>query len=422
MTMSDMASTAYANGSMASGNGSTTSGTGSTASTSGSAPSPLDAAALNGDDHTLTGPPLNLPAETVAAIKRIVHEETMRTMVMPQFLPISILSPKATTVPLKLVTSAQLDAPVPTASGTTPPPLFTLAIDDGLTIRVTRLSIEFAVTDEQVIEARESPHPDDTSFAALARQAAKLSSQVWDAVFCSGAQIFSNPTTLFSNYVRYVPGQTPIDGGLLGLSLSGPTSAPFNGTDVNWWTIFQGGTAQNPNPNPYINTTPTYTPIKVPALTTGLAGVTWGDNTLTAVAQSIAFLTDAGNPGPFALVLHTNPFSDLTAPAGPESLAITLDRVAPYFKAGVFSTNVLPSTAGTTDASGNIISPAYYTGVIVSVGGNAVSLAVGQHAKLLHLSKDNQGNHRVGLFGRMALLVNDVTAIQPLVFQGLLPS
>jgi len=227
--------------------------------------------------------------------------------------------------------------------------------------------------------------------------------------------------------VGYRGGQLPLDAGLLGFTLlTDATGAVVTNAGTNVpvnppYTLYPGatnaaGTVTAANPYVYTNT-----PVPVQPMNPAIPGVVWGDNMLTAVTSLLATITDAGNPGPFALILHTTPYADLSAPAGPDSLAITLDRVAPLFKAGVFSTNALPSTTPIPAASGAAAgsgTPAIYTGVVVSVGGNAVSSGVGQLGKLRHMQRDPKGWHRFRLMGRHILLVSDVRAVGQLVIQG----
>jgi hypothetical protein len=371
--------------------------------------SDLTSTDLDDDDKTLLGPPVNWPPDTVKTLHKIVFEETQRTMVTPQFLPHSVVPPKTRTVPLNLITPLQLDA---SSSGV--PAISNLTIDEGQYIRVHELWTELALTDQQVIEVGEATNPDSTSMAVATRIAAQYHALAQDMVAFQGAMIYP-PTTndpFFSQYVGFRQGQNPVDGGLVGFQLNPSATSPNPP-----YTVY------NPNQsNPYVyadfyTTSPASpgTVQVVQPMTPPLAGVIWGDGALTACAAVVANLTNAGNPGPFAAIFHTVPYADLFAPAGPESLAITYDRVAPLFKVGVFTTNALPSTP----VSGS--TPAYYTAVIVSVGGNAVSLGVGQYARLRHMQRDPQGWHRFRILGRQVLLVSDLRAVGHIIFQGPTP-
>jgi hypothetical protein len=352
---------------------------------------------LDDDDKTLLGPPVNWPEETVKTLHKIVFEETMRTMVAPQCLPHSVFPSKTRTVPLNLIAPAQLgDA----SQGVLP--IFKLTIDEGLYARVHELWVELALTDQQVTEVGEASTPEATSMAVATRIAAQYHALAQDMVAFQGAIIYNANDPFFSQYVGYRQGQLPLDGGLMGLTLTPGATSPYS---------FYSGAGGSANPYLYQDT-----PYLVPPQTPPLPGVTWGDNALTACSTVITNLTNAGNPGHFAAIFHTVPYADLFAPAGPESLAITYDRVSPLFKVGVFTTSALPSVAANPTVPSP--TPAYYGGVIVSVGGNAVSLGVGQYAKLRHMQRDPQGWHRFRILGRQVLLISDLRAVGHLVFQG----
>jgi hypothetical protein len=357
------------------------------------APADLAPADLDDDDKTLLGPPINWSPETVKALHKIVYEETSRTMIVPQILPHFVLPPKATTVPLNLVNAQYLD---PKTTSSANPVVMALTIDEGQSVRLNELWTEIALTDQQVSEVANATNPEGTSMAVATRIAAQYHAQAHDYVAFQGAQIYSNPDTFFSSFVGYRAGQIPLDGGLFGGSIDPASPSPH-------YTAFTGTKATNP----YAYTT---TPQLVSPLTGGPAGVVWGDNMLEPISELLNTMAAGGNSGPFGLFVPPEVRADMSAPAGKESLAITYDRIAPQFELGVHTTRGLPTitTAGVT----------YYGGVIVSVGGNAVSLGVGQHARLRHMQRDPQGWHRFRIVGRHVLLVSDLGAVGQLVFKG----
>jgi hypothetical protein len=363
------------------------------------APADLAPADLDDDDKTLMASPVSWSAETVKALHKIVYEETSRTMIVPQVLPHFVLPPKTTTVPLNLVNPQYLD-PVPAGGGTPANPVvMALTIDEGQAVRVYELWTEIALTDQQVNEVAKATNPEGTSMAVATRIGAQYHAQAHDYVAFQGALAYSNPDTFFSNYVGYRAGQIPLDGGLFGGSITPGSNPPY--------TSFPGGKG---GANPYAYTTP---PQVVPPLTGGPAGVVWGDNMLEPISELLNTMSAGGNSGPFGLFVPPDVRADMSAPAGNQSLAITYDRVAPQFELGVHTTRGLPTvtTGGVT----------YYSGVIVSGGGNAVSLGVGQHARLRHMQRDPQGWHRFRIVGRHVLLVSDLGAVGQLVFQGAPP-
>jgi hypothetical protein len=299
-------------------NGSAVSTQASTASipAAPAAPDEMDA-----DDKTLLGPPINWSPEIVKAIHRAVFEETTRVGVTPQFLPHALVPPKTKAVPLNLVTPQQLDGSGLPA-GT---PLMTPTIDPGLTIRMVPLAVDFALTDEQVAEISEAGNPESTSAFALVRQVAKYHALATDLLVAQGALAYSS--SFFTNYVSYPAGQIPLDGGLMGGSFpSGSTTyQPYQSTNST-----AGQTLVNPYQyaSAYAGLSPSITtPISVTPL--GITGVIWGDKTLAAVVQAIGYMVANGLPPPYALLLDSAVYADLFAPTGPESLAITADRVSP---------------------------------------------------------------------------------------------
>ncbi len=430
---------------------------------------------LDADDQTLLAAPVQWSADLVKAIHKAVHEETMRTTVGTRFLPHVRVHPRTTSVRPDLVVPVALDggSSAAGASGAAPPPApstYTLTTDEGQTIRLNETWVEFALTDQQVSEIRDAPNIEYTSVLTLARRAAQYLALAQDWIINHGEIAYTVP--FFSQLVRWRPGQLPSDGGLLNLTLTAQqaTLAPSPYTPPLPYTLFYGpnyssgsqtptqqsnspgnstnlfiSTSSPPNP-----TTDTPAPIIINPMSytdpAAPAGVTWGENTFAAVAQGIATLTGNGKSGPFALILHTVPFGDLFAPVGPESLAITADRIFPLFKAGVHSTGSLlsnPPPDGTwgqsaaawdaytaqwnayTAGGSKGTAPAApatpfptgaYTGAIVSVGGNSVEMVVGLHARTRWQQKDANGNHRFRVLHRFTLKVSDPGAIVPLVF------
>jgi hypothetical protein len=400
------------------------------------APSDLDA-----DDQTLLSPPVQWSADLVKAIHKAVHEETIRTTIGALFLPHSRVHPKTTSVRPDLVVPAALDSTSTTEPTPGQPAIFTLLIDEGITIRLNEIWVEFALTDQQVTEIRELQDVQYSTVLTLARRAAQYVGLAVDCVIQNGVNAYNSPNSpaFFSEYVRWRPGQLPSDGGLLNLTLPawGKTL-----TATSPYTLFYGpnATTLSSSTNPFISAD-TPAPIIVNPVSytnpSPPAGVIWGENTFPAVAQGIANLTSAGKSGPFALLLHYVPFGDLYAPVGTESLAITADRVDPLCKVGVFSSGTLPANPPSTAANNSLLAtyaaaylkaftsntapptpvpPGAYTGVLVSVGGCSVELVVGQHARTRWQQKDANGNHRFRVMHRFTLKVSDPGSIQPLVF------
>jgi hypothetical protein len=202
-----------------------------------------------------------------------------------------------------------------------------------------------------------------------------------DTVIFQGSNAYGIP--LFSTNVNHPEGQLPIDGGLLSLN-----GGPFASTNRI---------------------------IQVQPLPQGPPGVTWGENTLSAVTAGYAALTAAGEPGPFALVLSTPVFADLFAPVGTGSLVITADRIRPLVTAGLFGTDTINPAAGSPTSFNSPLNSPYY-GVLVSLGGGTMDLVVGLYATTAFVQEDLNQLWRFRVTERFALRVLDQAAIQVFEF------
>jgi uncharacterized linocin/CFP29 family protein len=303
-------------------------------------------------------------------IHKAVHEETLRVRIGAQFLPHRRVHPKTMSVPPDTITNSPLPGE----------PTNTLTVDEGQSIRINEIWTEFALTTQQVHDTAEAKNPLHTTAVTLARRAAMYLALGQDTVVFQGNNAYGTP--LFSTNVNYRQGQLPLDGGLLSLS-----GGPFAST------------------NPIIQVQP---------LPQSPPGVTWGENTLTAVTAGYAALTAAGEPGPYALVLSTPVFADLFAAVGIGSLVITADRVQPLVKAGLFGTDTINPAAGSPPSFSPPAGSPYY-GVLVSLGGDTMDLVVGLHATTVFMQQDLNQLWRFRVTERFAFRVLDPAAIQ--VFQ-----
>ena len=271
------------------------------------APSPADLAPsdLDADDQTLLGPAVQWSEDTVKTIHRVVYEETMRARVSPQFLPHHKVPAKTVSHPPGVVVSSQLDPPISVPStSTTGGTTFsnatgqvsqisqnTFTIDEGATIRLVEIAVEFALTDQQVAETREATNPENTTVVALARKTAQYLALAVDSVVHQGWPVFSS--LFFQTSVRSRAGQLPLDGGLLGLTLGPnlnstlPYSIFYGPTPSGGASAAGAPSAQN-STNPFFMPNNPIQPIVVPPLNYGSnasPGLAYGQNTLTAVTQ-----------------------------------------------------------------------------------------------------------------------------------------
>jgi uncharacterized linocin/CFP29 family protein len=303
------------------------------------------------------------------AIHKTVHEETLRVRIGAQFLPHRRVHPKTMSVPPDTITNLPIPGELTN----------TLTVDEGQSIRINEIWSEFALTTQQVHDTAEAKNPLHTTAVTLARRAAMYLALGQDTVIFQGYNAYSTP--LFSSNVNYRQNQLPADGGLLSLN---------------------GGLFASPNPI-----------IQVQPLPQSPPGVTWGENTLSAVTAGYAALVTVGEPGPFALVLSTPVFADLFAAVGIGSLVITADRVQPLVKAGLFGTDTINPAAGSPPSSPP--GGSYY-GVLASLGGDTMDLVVGLHATTVFMQQDLNQLWRFRVTERFALRVLDPFAIQVFEF------
>ena len=316
------------------------------------------------------------------AINRVVEEETARVRVGVAFLPQSNVSSKTISVPSDLIVNQLVGGE--TAS--------TLTVDEGATVRLNEIWVEFALTTQQVHQTAQAEHPEQTSAVTLARRAAQYLALAQDFVIFQDYNGYSAP--FFQQYVRFLPGEAPADGGLL--SIPQPASPPW------------AGVGRFASTNAAITVAPM----------SGSPGVRYGENTLAAVAMGYSMLASQGQTGPYALILNTVPYSDLFAPVGASSLVVTADRVTPLVKAGLHVTGALPPYAPVPPRSPPApLAPPYF-GVLVSVGGQTMDLVTGLQAQTEFVQRDVNENWRFRVVERFALRVTDPSAIVPLVFTG----
>jgi uncharacterized linocin/CFP29 family protein len=140
----------------------------------------------------------------------------------------------------------------------------------------------------------------------------------------------------------------------------------------------------------------------------------YGSNTFGAVAKAYATLQDAGQYGPYALVLQTTPYADTYAPVVGGTLVITADRIHPLMTAGFYGAGTLPQGTPATSLGG---APASYVGVLVSLGGNTMDLVVGLDATTAYMQQDPNGNYRFRVVERFALRLKDTTGVIRLEFE-----
>jgi uncharacterized linocin/CFP29 family protein len=137
--------------------------------------------------------------------------------------------------------------------------------------------------------------------------------------------------------------------------------------------------------------------------TTSAARSTYGENTFAAVAEGIADLQGDGHYGPYALVLHSETYADTYAPLE-NTLIMPADRIMHLLvENGFYGTGTLPEKRG----------------VLLSLGGNTMDLAVGYDATpefISYTPGNSGGTYFFQARERFALRLKDKKAVRRLVF------
>ncbi len=126
----------------------------------------------------------------------------------------------------------------------------------------------------------------------------------------------------------------------------------------------------------------------------------YGENTFAKVAEGYAKLQDKGQYGPYAIVFHTIPFAKAYEP-----LKTTLITPADAIK-GLVTEWFYGS--GTLDP---------FTGLLISLGGNTVDLAIGQDAITANMQVDIRGLSQFRVYTRFALRPKDPRAFIKFQFE-----
>ncbi len=126
----------------------------------------------------------------------------------------------------------------------------------------------------------------------------------------------------------------------------------------------------------------------------------YGENIFAKVAEGYAALADAEQFGPYAIVFHTIPFAKAYEP-----LQTTLITPADAIK-GLVTERFYGS--GTLDP---------FTGLLISLGGNTVDLAIGQDAVTAYMQVDTRGLSQFRVYTRFALRPKEPSAFIKFHFQ-----
>jgi len=129
------------------------------------------------------------------------------------------------------------------------------------------------------------------------------------------------------------------------------------------------------------------------------------DTIFRAVVQGISELTGLGHPGPYALFLETGVFADAYEPSA--TLVTPADRIVPLLKGGFYSTGALFEGSQ---------SPSQSVGLLVSLGGEPVSIYVAVDAVTAFTQADPGGILQFRVFERIQHVTRDPRALLRLRF------
>ena len=293
-------------------------------------------------------------------IDAAVREEIRRSRVVSKFLPTVHIPAKSTTVPSDEVITPGSPYAIAAGEGAGSLPQGALFVDETETTRVNEIWVEFSMTPAQVEEEAasvhghdqqqhlpphqsHSPHPEQqaqhthhhvphahhhqmhaSTGVSLATRAANVLAQVEDSILCQGENAFlsaliGNQSTTTVGY-RFIT----TDLGLLNL----PTTLSQN---------FPATQSPALPPDQIVIVSPT---------STGF----YQGQIVSAVAKAFSILQGKGQYGPYALVLHTQPFADANSPLA-TTLITPAEPIRHLMNAGFFGTGTLPPFIAATTGS-----------------------------------------------------------------------
>lgn len=284
-------------------------------------------------------------------IDQAVHNECQRTKVASKFIPLyGPVSPGTLTMPSDTI-------------GTNGKPL---NVNEAATVSIIELQVEFTLTPQQVEREQEL-----MTAVTLATRAANLLSQAEDIVLFQGQSAIDGKGGV--QHPLFKDGKVRTKSGPAGDGLLNAKKEPIQIVPV-----------------------PLLDP-KVPKK--------YGENTFGAVSDAYSRLqsgTDLAQAhyGPYALVLHNDPYADTYAPLK-TTLIMPADRIKPLVTEGYHGTGTLPPSKG----------------ILVSLGGNTMDLVVGVDATTAFLQESPEGQYIFRVYERFALRLKDLSAIIRLDFE-----
>lgn len=117
-----------------------------------------------------------------------------------------------------------------------------------------------------------------------------------------------------------------------------------------------------------------------------------GTTIFDEVTKGIAALVNAGQPGPYALILATNLYAEIFATVS--NTTTTADRILPLVEGRLYGTGTLPE----------------YAGLLVSLGGEPTTIYIAQDAVTAFTQEDQQGIYRFRVFERVQIVAREAQA------------
>jgi uncharacterized linocin/CFP29 family protein len=394
--------------------------------------------------------------EVWKALDQAVVEEMTRTRVGAKFLPLVHVPKKQTTVEADVVIVPPTAAAAAKAGTKFDP---ALSIDESQTNRIQEYWTTFRLSTAQVQAeavsgqgAMRGPHGTSTA-VSLASRTANMLAQAEDLVLFNGQNAIANSPLFAGQSVQYSDKNLSADLGC-GLSSIQPVQP-----------------VASPAQNNILLPVTQVVPVHPSALGNAGSPPRYGENTLNAVSQGFSILQGLGHYGNYGLVLHTVPYADIYQ-ALPGTLIEPAEPISSLVKAGIYGTGALPPfvpvtpgpTPGTvvvpsgltTGLPTGIITPAtstapagtaplssmvqfnssplllpagsapraaavLYTGVLVSLSGNAMDLVRGvmddsEDVSVTLDQKDENEQYHFRVVQRFALRLKDPTAVILLLF------
>ncbi len=268
-------------------------------------------------------------------IDQAVNKEGERTRIARRFIP-WVPMPDALTTPRDKV-SVDL----------------ALTVDEGTTVPLIEIWVEFALTKQQV-QAEEQL----ATGVTLATRATNLLAQAEDLLIFQGKSATESRALFTSEKV--------------GVRAGSPGA----------------GLLKEPNPETAITPSDPEDSSR------------YGENTFGGVTKAYSDLQERGHYGPYALVLHTNTYADTYAPLK-ETLIMPADRIKPLMDKGFYGTGTVRP----------------WSGLLFSLGGNTIDLVIGQDAITAFMQEDSQGMYRFRVFERFVVRDKDPTGREQLDFR-----